>query len=702
MNTPSSPISQNPDIRYLGRILGDVIRAYGGEKLYQQTEYIRAASVERYRGAAGSAQAEGAIDTGLDALSLDDTLSFVRGFMLFSMLANLAEDRQGVAQEDGATVEQAIAHLEAQGVDEAAVQTLLDHALIAPVLTAHPTEVRRKSMIDHKTRIAALMQMRDGGAETTETGDVIEDAIYRQVALLWQTRSLRKEKLFVTDEVENALTYMHSVFLPVLPALYARWERVLGHRPPSFLKLGSWIGGDRDGNPFVNAASLRFALSRSAESVIGYYLDAVHALGAELSISSSLSNTPGDVLALAEASGDDAPSRGDEPYRRALSGIYARLSATQERLTGKAAMRASALSGEPYDTPEALRRDLVTIASGLAADGDGTLASGGALGRIIRAVETFGFHLATLDLRQNSDVHERVVTELLAAAGVEADYAALDEAARVKLLQSELSHNRPLADMWHDYSEETQKELGIIRAAAEAHALYGPACITTYNISQTQTVSDMLEVYLLLKEAGLYRAPTGDETEPRAAIMSVPLFETVADLENAPDTMRAFLSLPMPKSLAEQRGYQEVMIGYSDSNKDGGYITSTWELHQASLALAPVFEEAGIRHAVVPRPRRCRGARRRIGFRGHPGAAARHRTGPHPHYRTGRSDRGQIRHGRRCHDQSGSNDLRHFAGLARARKARRKNARTLFRSDDAAVADGVQGLSRPRLRNRRL
>ncbi|WP_164118753.1 phosphoenolpyruvate carboxylase [Sphingorhabdus sp. Alg239-R122] len=595
MNTPASPISQNPDIRYLGKILGDVIRAYGGEKLYRQTEYIRAASVDRYRGIAGADGEEGAIDTGLDALSLDDTLSFVRGFMLFSLLANLAEDRQGVAREQGATFAEAVEKLKSEGVDDRAISTLLDHALITPVLTAHPTEVRRKSIIDHKTRIAALMRMRDGGAETTETGDVIEEAIYRQVALLWQTRSLRQEKLFVTDEVENARTYMRDVFLPVLPALYAKWERVLGERPPSFLKLGSWIGGDRDGNPFVNAESLRYALSRSAESVIGHYLESVHALGAELSISTHLSNTPEDVLALAEASGDDAPSRKDEPYRRALSGIYARLCATHERLTGKPSARPAKLAAEPYDAPKDLRRDLVIIANGLAADGDGTLASGGALGRIIRAVETFGFHLSTLDLRQNSDVHERVVSELLAAAGVEADYAALDEAARVELLQSELSHNRPLADRWHSYSEETAKELGIIRAAAEAHALYGPACITTYNISQTESVSDMLEVYVLLKEAGLYRAPTGNETQPRAAIMSVPLFETVADLENAPDTMRAFLSLDVPKSLARQRGYQEVMIGYSDSNKDGGYITSTWELHQASLALAPVFEEADIR-----------------------------------------------------------------------------------------------------------
>uniref|UniRef100_UPI00359435EF phosphoenolpyruvate carboxylase n=1 Tax=Blastomonas sp. TaxID=1909299 RepID=UPI00359435EF len=310
-----SPISQNTDIRYLGRILGDVIRAYGGEKLFRQTEYIRSVSVDRHRGIDGADD----IDTGLGALSLDDTLDFVRGFMLFSMLANLAEDRQGMTQESGATVAEAIARLKAHGVSDAALAALLEHSLIVPVLTAHPTEVRRKSMIDHKNRIAELMAVKDSGATETAAGDPIDDAIRRQVALLWQTRPLRSERLFVADEVENARSTMQEVFLPVLPMLYARWERVLGHRPPSFLRLGSWIGGDRDGNPFVTADALRHALARQAETALVHYLDAVHALGQDLSIATGLSSTPDAVLALAENSGDNAPSRADEPYRRALA-----------------------------------------------------------------------------------------------------------------------------------------------------------------------------------------------------------------------------------------------------------------------------------------------------------------------------------------------------------------------------------------------
>jgi phosphoenolpyruvate carboxylase len=585
-NTPPAPISQNPDIRYLGRILGDVIRAYGGEKLFRQTEYIRSASVDRHRGIAGA----DAVDTGLEALGLDDTLAFVRGFMLFSMLANLAEDRQGVAREAGATVAEAVERLRAHNVSDAAIADLLEHSLIVPVLTAHPTEVRRKSMIDHKNRVADLMKMKDAGLSETPSGDRIDEALHRQIALLWQTRPLRRERLFVADEVENARAYMQDVFLPVLPMLYARWERVLGHRPPAFLRLGSWIGGDRDGNPFVTADALRHALGRQAETALVHYLDCVHALGQDLSIATGLSNTPEAVQALAERSGDTSPSRADEPYRRALAGIYARLCATHVKLTGKQPPRPSALTGEAYASPGELRHDLAVLANGLAIDGAGMLASGGALGRLIRAVEIFGFHLATLDLRQNSDVHERVVAELLDVAGVCADYLARDEAARIALLRAELGHGRLLVNRWHAYSEETAKELAIIEAAAGAHAGYGAQSITAYNISKAESVSDMLEVNLLLKEAGLYRSGT----VPEAAIMAVPLFETIGDLENAPQIMRAYFALPEIAALVKARGYQEVMVGYSDSNKDGGYLTSTWSLNHASRALAKVFAETGI------------------------------------------------------------------------------------------------------------
>ena len=577
------PIANNPDVRLLGAMLGDVIRDYAGEGIYGTIETIRRASVERHR-SAGDAQLD------LSHLDLDAALEVVRGFMLFSMLANLAEDRQGVAAEQGADLASALARLEADGVEPKRIRDLLAQALVAPVLTAHPTEVRRKSMIDHRNRIAELMARKDAGLTETAEGDRIDDAIRRQVALLWQTRALRRERLYVTDEVETALSYLRDVFVPALPALYARWDRALGERTPSFLKPGSWIGGDRDGNPFVTADSLRAALARAAEAVLDHYLDAVHALGAELSISSNQAEVDEAVLVLAARSGDTAASRQDEPYRRALSGIYARLAATHLALTGRPAPRPGPLSGEPYPDPQAFRADLVAVARALAAGGGGALASGGALGRLVRAVDLFGFHLATLDLRQNSAIHERVVAELFAVAGVEADYLALDEDARVALLRRELASARPLTSRFADYSDETRGELAIVEAAAVAHTHYGPACITQYIVSMAKSVSDLLEVNLLLKEAGLYRP--GEPAS--AAIMAVPLFETIGDLEAAPGIMAAWFALPEVAAVARARGHQEVMIGYSDSNKDGGYLTSTWSLSQASEALRPVFDAAGV------------------------------------------------------------------------------------------------------------
>jgi phosphoenolpyruvate carboxylase len=582
---PSRAVEQNPDIRFLGRILGDVIRQFGGETLFRRIEYIRSTSVDRYRGVI----TDETVDPGLGALTQGEALDFVRGFMLFSMLANLAEDRQGGATELGDNLVEAIEILRNEDVDEGVVAELLEHALIMPVLTAHPTEVRRKSMIDHRNRVAELMRMRDAGLNETPDGEPIDEAIARQVALLWLTRPLRRERLFVADEIEIALSYLRDIFLPVLPRLYAGWERLLGHRPPSFLRVGSWIGGDRDGNPNVTAETLRLALGRASETVLLHYLDEVHGLGAELSISSELAKAPAELLELADRAHDPSPARADEPYRRAISGIYARLAATFEGITGRAPPRPSPLSALPYADPQSFAAELNILVSALAAGGNGLLSGLAPLKRLIRAVDTFGFHLATLDLRQNADVHERVVAELLAVAGVEPDYRALDETERVGLLRCELASGRLLASPYAEYSDETKSELAIMSAAADAHRLYGPASIQYYVISKTEQLSDLLEVYILLKEAGLWRA--GEP--PTAAIMAVPLFETIADLERAPAVMREWLALPEIAAALASRGHSEVMIGYSDSNKDGGYLTSVWSLAQASDALAEVFEAAG-------------------------------------------------------------------------------------------------------------
>jgi phosphoenolpyruvate carboxylase len=579
-------ITQNADVRFLGRLLGGVIRTFGGEAVFERIEAIRAASVDRYRGIANPRS----LAPGLTSLSLDETVAFVRSFMLFSMLANLAEDRQGAATEQQGTLTAALKFLTEQGVQREQVARLLERALIVPVLTAHPTEVMRKSMLDHRNRIAALMRQRDAGLTETSTGEQIEEAIVGQIALLWQTRALRHERLYVADEVDTALAYLHDVFLPTIPVIYARWERTLGLRPPSFLRLGSWIGGDRDGNPHVTADSLRLALGRASQALLADYLERLNALGAELSLSSELAAVSSGVDALARGSGDANAARADEPYRRAITGMYARLAATYQRLFARAPPRAATVAAECYPDAQALCADLEVLQSSLC--GESKISRGsGALSRLIRAVETFGFHLATLDLRQNADVHARVTAELLKVAGVCEDYEGLDEAARVALLRRELGSERLLASPFASYSAQTLSELEIVRAAAQAQQRYGPGCITYYVISKCESVSDLLEVNVLLKEAGLYRAARAPQAAA-AAIMAVPLFETIGDLQRAPQVMQEWLNLPETAAIIAAHGHQEVMVGYSDSNKDGGYLTSVWSLHQATGALAGVFAQA--------------------------------------------------------------------------------------------------------------
>ena len=567
-------------LRYLGRLLGDAIRQADGVELYDRIEAIRQAAVAVHRD--GGDATPKALETRLDDLSIDDTLAFVRGFMLFSLLANIAEDRLGRVARPETTLAGALAD-----TDPAAVAELMSGALIAPVLTAHPTEVRRKSVIDREAAIAQALTDRDAGADPAD----VEADLRRQIAVLWRTRPLRAQRIVVQDEVDTALSSMCGSFLPTIPRLHAAWEKLLGTPLPSFLKPGTWIGGDRDGNPNVTAETLRYAIDSAAATVLQFYLDELHALGALLAISETLAPVTPELRALADAGHDAAIQRADEPYRRAITGIYARVAATLTILTGHAPARPASVPGDAYSDSASLLADLGVVRDALAADLGDTM-KGGRLDRLTRAVETFGFHLATIDLRQNADVHGRVVAELLAVAGVESDYLALDREARAAILRRELAHRRLLANPYAAYSEETAKELAILRAAADAHARFGPDVIRAYIVSKTSGVDNLLEVHLLLKEVGLF--VPGEV--PSSPIMAVPLFETIEDLEAAPEVMTTYLGYPEIAALVLGRGgLQEVMVGYSDSNKDGGYLTSNWSLHEGALALVDVFRKAGVR-----------------------------------------------------------------------------------------------------------
>jgi phosphoenolpyruvate carboxylase len=580
------------DVRLFGDILGRIPCTEEGEAVFQAIEAIRQASVAYHRDGAPARGAK--LDALLRDLSLPDALRFAHSFVCFSQLINIAEDQQArrrlrAGAETDRTLAGAIQRLEGEGLDAAAIERQLRQALIMPVITAHPSEVRRKSVIDRVSRIAETFDAHDRAPAAGKAA--IEAELARQILILWATRQLRPTSLGVSDEIENAVSFCQRTFLSELPRVYGDLQAALGdHAPiPSFLRIGSWVGGDRDGNPNVTAQTLRLAFLTQSRLIVGHYLEEVHALGAALALSTQHVEVTPELAELANGSGDDAPQRRDEPYRRALSGVYARLAAAAPLLTGAPPARPSAIKAAPYASAEALKTDLQIIQSSLLAYHGETFRHG-RLADLIRAVDCFGFHLATVDMRQNSDVHERVVAELLKAASACDDYLALDEAGRVRLLEGELSTLRPLSSPLARYSDETLKELAVLRAAAEVSARYGPKAIDTYIISKTTAVSDLLEVYVLLKEVGLY-AP-GDPA--RSPIIVAPLFETIADLEAAPATMRGLIACEPLKGHLAARGVQEIMIGYSDSNKDGSYLTSIWSLHEAQRELKSVVEGAGL------------------------------------------------------------------------------------------------------------
>ncbi|MDP3175217.1 MAG: phosphoenolpyruvate carboxylase [Phenylobacterium sp.] len=590
----SLPDQLRSSVRFLGRILGDVIKAQDGEALFNRIEEIRQASVAFHRDA--DPQSAELLERRLAGLSLPDTVRFAHSFACFLQITNIAEDQiqrrrgqAGDARDD--TLAGVLRTLKDEGVGPEQVVAFLRDALIAPVLTAHPTEVRRKSVLDRTHAIGADLDAFEH-ARSDDEREQAEAELLRQVSIFWRTRLLRNAKPGVGDEIETAVSYFERSFLIELPRLYAHWARRLhaAEPLPSFLRVGSWVGGDRDGNPFVTAEVLRHALARQSRAALQYYLGRLRALGAELSLSGDLAQITPELQALAERSGDNSAHRVDEPYRRALAGVFARLEASYPALTLDARAPSSSLPAEPYSGPEAFRRDLQIVQDSLVAK-QGPRFVEGPLPELLRAVDCFGFHLATIDLRQNSAVHARVIGELLAGAGVCAAYEDLDEQARCDLLLGELGHGRLLFSPFAPYSEETQREYAVLQVAGEARRLYGPEAIKAYIVSNTTSVSDLLEVYLLLKEVGLFHPGP----QPRADVLAEPLFETIADLRAAPQTMRDYLSLPLVAALLSEQRLQEVMIGYSDSNKDGSYLTSTWELHQASKALATVTQDAGLR-----------------------------------------------------------------------------------------------------------
>src|SRR6266581_4590370 len=569
------------DRRLLGRLLGDVIGEQVGAATLERIETIRQTAVRFRRslsdpalaGEAAAVKAE--LESQLDALPIEETLHVVRAFSYFSHLLNIAEDahqnrrRRAHAAAGSPRRPGSFAYALERAAGKTSGASLLEwfaRARVSPVLTAHPTEVQRQSILECEREIARLIALPDSPGR--------ERALHAQVLRLWLTAMLRLSKLTVADEIANALAYFRLTFIPGIPRLYADLEEALRVRLalerapwlPPFLTVGTWVGGDRDGNPNVGPETLELAASEQAR----------------------LNLAPREVLEQAERSGDESAHRRDEPYRRVVSGIYSRLAATAKALVGLEAMPAPTAARPPYETAAGLAADLELIARALEEQGAGLLAEG-RLRALRRKVSVFGFHLAPIDLRQSSDEHAAAVAELLARSGVEPAYESLSEAERTALLARELALARPLRSPQLACSPQVERELGVAAAAARAQKRLGKAAVSNYVISHCESLSDLLEVGVLLREAGLAR-PDGLDLDV------IPLFESIADLERCGAIMESALAQPVYRAWVRAReDEQEVMLGYSDSNKDGGYLSSSWTLYKATADLMRACRAHGVR-----------------------------------------------------------------------------------------------------------
>ena len=608
---PAAPVTPagdaGDDIRLLGRLLGDVLREQAGPEAFDLVEQVRQTAVGERRDGHDPVPA---LTSLLADADLDDQVHLIRAFGWLSLLANTAEDLHqerrrrfhrdaGTGSQEG-SVAASLERLLGGGVAAAEIARTLGALVVSPVITAHPTEVRRKTVLDHVDAVAALLQRRARAAGSPSELHEIDEQLRLEVLALWQTAEVRLSKLRVRDEINEALAYYRSSIFATVPALLRDVERLAADRLGATVRnarlvsMGSWIGGDRDGNPYVTAPVLRLAVESHATSAFEHHLTALHRLSRELSMSDRLVTPTAALLDLAHAAHDESPFRSDEPYRRALRGIHARAWAMASLALDEVPGPLPHADLPPYESEDEILADLDVVIASLRSHGAGALADA-RVDPVRRGIEIFGAHLCGLDMRQNSAVHDEVLEELMRVAGVVDGYRALDEDARVAILTAELAGQRPLATPYAHYSEITTGELAVLHEAASAHVRFGPRAVPHYVISKAESVSDVLEVAVLLKEVGLVRIDTATG-RITSALDIVPLFETITDLELADRTLDALLRHPRYRQLLESRAMrQEVMIGYSDSNKDGGYLAAQWQLYRAQTALVATAERHGVR-----------------------------------------------------------------------------------------------------------
>ena len=514
---------------------------------------------------------------------------------------------------------------------------ILENLNVVPVLTAHPTQVQRKTMLDLTNHIHTLLrQHRDVKAGLVNEKKWLGN-LRRYIELMMQTDMIRDKKLKVTNEITNVMEYYNSSFLQAITNFMVEYKRLAEERGikldnPKPITMGMWIGGDRDGNPFVTAETLKLSATLQSEVILNYYIDKVYTLYRTFSLSTNLSETSQAVAEMAALSTDKSVYRENEPYRRAFHYIQSKLIQTLlylkegnfsnegQRLTDRAEKTLSAkttpsLSNKgreiipnyiqsrisetltelkkeqtpSYKTAKEFKEDLQVIYDSLIEHHGEALVTGD-LTELLQAVDVFGFFLASIDMRQDSSVHEACVAELLASANIVKDYSSLSEEEKCQVLLKQLLEDPRILSATHEpKSELLQKELEIFKTARQLKDALGEEVIKQNIISHSTSVSDLLELAIMLKEVGLI-----DENGTRVQI--VPLFETIEDLDNSCETMEKYLSLPIAqKWIASKNNYQEIMLGYSDSNKDGGYLSSCWTLYKAQQQLTAIGDKFGVK-----------------------------------------------------------------------------------------------------------
>ncbi|HFN7849280.1 TPA: phosphoenolpyruvate carboxylase [Streptococcus pneumoniae] len=527
------------------------------------------------------------------SLSNDEMVYISRYFSILPLLINISEDvdlayeinHQNNIDQDYLGKLSTTIKLVAE--KENAVE-ILEHLNVVPVLTAHPTQVQRKSMLDLTNHIHSLLRKyRD-----VKLGLINKDKWYndlrRYIEIIMQTDMIREKKLKVTNEITNAMEYYNSSFLKAVPHLTTEYKRLaqahgLNLKQAKPITMGMWIGGDRDGNPFVTAETLKQSALTQCEVIMNYYDKKIYQLYREFSLSTSIVNVSKQVREMARQSKDNSIYREKELYRRALFDIQSKIQATKTYLIEDEEV------GTRYETANDFYKDLIAIRDSLLENKGESLISGDFV-ELLQAVEIFGFYLASIDMRQDSSVYEACVAELLKSAGIHSRYSELSEEEKCDLLLKELEEDPRILSATHaEKSELLAKELAIFKTARVLKDKLGDDVIRQTIISHATSLSDMLELAILLKEVGLV------DTE-RARVQIVPLFETIEDLDHSEETMRKYLSLSLAKKWIDSRNnYQEIMLGYSDSNKDGGYLSSCWTLYKAQQQLTAIGDEFGVK-----------------------------------------------------------------------------------------------------------